>query len=211
METAGDLPSIVQKALLACGILAAFVFGGTDVLAGLLRTGYRFDSQSASILSAFGTTTRLLQLPLLLIADVLLTAFAIGVWFSADRNWVLRVTAGLLAGNAVFSVVAVTFFPMHLGEAANSPANTMNVILMGMSVLFFFLAICFGAAASRNWFRYYSIGTILVFFVLDILATLGTKPAFGGHPGPLVGVQERTMIYGELLWLALQAIVLLRA
>ena len=151
------------------------------------------------------------MLLLLLIADVLLTAFAIGVWFSADRNWVLRVTAGLLTGNAVFSVVAVTFFPMHLGEAANSPANTMNVILMGTSVLLFFLAICFGAAASRNWFRYYSIGTILVFLGIDILATLGTKPALGGHPGPLVGVQERTMIYGELLWLALQAIVLLRA
>ena len=50
METAGDLPNMLQKALLACGILAAFLFGGTDILAGLLRTGYRFDSQSASIL-----------------------------------------------------------------------------------------------------------------------------------------------------------------
>jgi hypothetical protein len=68
VETAGDLPSILQKALLACGILAAFVFGGTDITAGLLRTGYRFDSQSASVLSAFGTATRLFVLPLLLVA-----------------------------------------------------------------------------------------------------------------------------------------------
>jgi hypothetical protein len=91
MGTVGDLPSVLQKALLVCGILAAFLYGGTDILAGLLRTGYRFDSQSASILSASGTATRLFVLPLLLVADLLLAAFAIGVWFSAGRTWGLRV------------------------------------------------------------------------------------------------------------------------
>jgi hypothetical protein len=198
------------KVLLACGILAALLYAGTDIVTGLLKPGYRFDSQSASILSAFGAATRPFVLSFNLTADILLIAFALGAWFSTDHNWVLRIMAGLLAGNAVLSMVAVAFFPMHIDEALNTVANTMNVILMAASVLLFFLAVGFGAAANKNWFRYFSIGLILVFFVVDILATLGTKPTLGGHPGPLVGIQERTMIYGELLWLALQAIVLLR-
>lgn len=202
---------MLHKILLSCGIIAALLYGGTDIIAGLTKPGYRFDTQSASILSAFGTTTRPYVLPLNVTANILLIAFAMGVWFSADHNWVMRVTAGLLAGNVVFATIAVLFFPMHPDEAMNTYANKLNVIFMGISVLLFFLAIGFGAAANHNWFRYFSIGIILIFFVVDILATWGLKPALGGAPGPLVGVQERSMIYGELLWLVLQAIVLLRA
>lgn len=210
METSVGLPAMLHKSLLICGIIAALLFGGTDIIAGLLKPGYRFDTQSASILSAFGTSTRPYVLPLIITSNILMIAFSVGVWFSADKNWVLRVTASLLAGNAIFAMIAFLFFPMHPDEAVNTNANKMNVIFMGISVLLFFLAIIFGAAANHNWFRYFSIGIILVFFVVDILATWGRKPTLGGAPGPLVGVQERTMMYGELLWMALQAVVLLQ-
>jgi hypothetical protein len=206
IETARRL----RNRLLICGIFASLLYGGTDILVGTLQTDYNFASQSASVLSAFGASTRPIVLPLELTANVLLIAFALGVWVSADRNRTLRFTAGLLAGNAVISSIAVAFFPRHFGEAINTFANTMNIILMGVSVLFFLVAIGFGAAAYRNWFRFYSIGAIMVFLIVDILATLGTTPALAGHPGPLVGIQERTMIYGELLWLVVLAIVLLR-
>jgi hypothetical protein len=209
MGTSGDLPNTIQKVLLACGILASLLYVGTDILAGLLKKGYRFDSQSGSVLSAFGTTTRPFVLPLMLTAYILLIAFAVGVWFSADRNWAMWVTAGLLAGYAVFSMVAIAFFPAHLDEAVNTRANTMNVIISAVSVLLFLLAIGFGAIANRDWFRYYSIGTLLVFVVLAIFRLSGVFPVPSGQS--LVGVQERTMMYGELLWLVLQAIVLLRA
>jgi hypothetical protein len=86
----------------------------------------------------------------------------------------------------------------------------MNVIFMGTSVVLFFLALCFGVAANHNWFRYFTIGLMLVFLVVDIIATRGTEFALGGAPRPLVGVQERTMFYGEMIWLTLQAVVLLR-
>ena len=200
---------MIQKFLLACGIFASLLYVGTDILAGLLKKGYRFDSQSGSVLSAFGTTTRPFVLPLILTAYILFFAFAVGVWFSADRNWAMRITAGLLAGYAFFSMVAIAFFPAHLDEAVNTRANTMNVIIMAVSVLLFLLTISFGAIANRDWFRYYSIGTLLVFLLLAIFRLSGIFPVPSGQS--LVGVQERTMMYGELLWLVLQAIVLLRA
>jgi len=210
METSVGLSTVLHKVLLSCGIIAAVLGAVTDIVAGLMKPGYRSDTQSASILSAFGITTRPYVLPFIVTANTLMIAFAVGVWFSADHNWVMRVTAGLIAGNAVFATIAFLFFPMHPDEAMNTYANRLNVIFMGISVLLFFLAIGFGAAANHTWFRYFSIGMILIFFVVDILALRGVKPALGGAPGPLVGVQERTMMYGDLLWLALQAVVLLR-
>ena len=208
MGTSADLPSTMEKVLLACGIFASFLYVGTDILAGLLKKGYRFDSQSGSVLSAFGTATRPFVLPLMLVAYILFIAFAAGVWFSADRNLAMRLTAGLLAGYALFSMLAVAFFPAHLDEALNTRANTLNVIISAVSVLLFLLAIGFGASANRDWFRYYSIGTLLVFLVLAVFRLSGVIPVPPGQS--LVGVQERTMMYAELLWLVLQAVVLLR-
>ena len=201
----------LRNFLLVCGILASLLYGGTDILAGMLRTGYSFTSQSASVLSAYGESTRSLVLPLQLTAAIFLVAFAWGIWGSAGRSRTIRVIAGLLAGNAVISGVAVAFFPMHHGEAMSTLPNTMNVILMGVGVLLFQLAIVLGVVAYRNWFRFYSLGTILVLLIGDILATLGTTPTLYGNPGPLVGIQERIMIYGDLLWLVVLAIVLIRA
>jgi len=209
MGPSGDLPNTIQKFLLACGIFASLLYVGTDILAGLLKKGYRFDSQSGSVLSAFGTTTRLFVLPLILLAYILFITFAVGVWFSADRNLAMRVMAGLLAGYAVFSMLAIAFFPAHLDEVVNTRANTMNVVINAVSVLLFLLAIGFGASANRDWFRYYSIGTLLVFLILAIFRLSGVIQAPPGQS--LVGVQERTMMYGELPWLVIQAIVLLRA
>jgi hypothetical protein len=205
-----ELPAAktVRKILLICGILASLLYGGTDIIAGLLKPVYRFDSQSASVLSAFGTTTRPFVLPLNLTADIFLIAFALGVWFSTDHNWVLRVMTGLLAGNAVFSMGAVAFFPLHLGEAMSTLSNTMNVILMGVGVLLLLLAIGFGAVVYQNWFRLYSIGTLLTFLVLSIWGLL-VVPLIA-TPVSRIGVQERIMFYGCLLWVVVLAISLLR-
>jgi hypothetical protein len=211
METSVGLPNMLQKALLACGVLAALLYVGSDILAGLLNKGYHFDSQSASLLSAFGAATRPYVLALNIAADILLIAFSLGVWFSADRNWILHLMACLLAGNAVFSMIAVAFFPLHPGEPVNSPANTLNTMIMAVSVFLLLFAIGFGAAGNHNWFRYFSIGLLLVFLVLTILGIYVFPRIATGQPVSRVGIQERTLFYSEMLWLAMQAVVLLRA
>lgn len=197
--------------LLVCGILSSLVYVGTDILAGMLWEGYSFVSQSVSELSAVGAPTRTLVVPLYLAYDVLLIAFALGVWVLAGRNRAQRVTALMVIGNAVIALVVVIFFPIHLGEAMSTFPNTMNVILMGVSVLCYLLAMGFGAAAYKNWFRFYSIGTLLTYLVLAVFRLLTASQIPAGESVSLVGIQERTMIYGYLLWVLVLAIVLLRA
>lgn len=210
MGTPTDLPDMLQKALLICGILCAVLSTVTDIVAGLMTEGYRFDTQSASILSGIGTPTRWFVLPVNLIAGVLMLAFATGVWFAVGANWALRLMACMLALNAILTMVAVAFFPSHPAELVNSPANKVNVMFMAPAVIVFLLAIILGAIGNHNWFRYYSIATLLLFLFGAILSILVYYKIVPGQPGTTVGIQERTMIYAEMLWLALQAVVLLR-
>jgi hypothetical protein len=201
----------LRKVLLICGILASLIWVGTDILSGMQWEGYSFISQSISELSAIGAPTRPLVFPLSLTYDVLMIVFGLGVWGLAGQKHALRVTAGLLIGNAAISLVVVAFLPMHLGEAMSTSANIMNVILGAIGMLFFLLAIVFGAAAYRNWFRFYSIGTLLAYLVLTIFGLLVAPQIAAGQPTSLVGVQERTMVYIYLLWVIVLALVLLRA
>jgi Protein of unknown function (DUF998) len=201
---------MVRKILLSCGIVASVLSVATDIVATLRYAGYSFISRSASELSAIGAPTRPLVAPLNVASDVLMMAFGLGVWLLAGRKRAPRFTGGLIVGNAVMSLVVSAFFPMHLSEAVGTFRNTMNVILAAVSVIFFLLAIGFGAAAYRRWFRFYSIGTLLTFLVLGIVGLTRAPQTPAGERVSLVGVQERTMIYCYLLWVAVLAIRLLR-
>ena len=198
----------LRNRFLICGIIASLLWAGTDILAGALWEGYNFISQSISELSAIGAPTRLFVFPLNLTCDVLLIIFGLSVWRSADQKRALRVTALMVVGTAVMNGLASAFFPMHLGESASS--NTMGVILGATGMVFFLLAVGFGAAAYRNWFRFFSIGILLAFFVLTIVGLL--RPLIAtGEPTSSIGIQERTMSYVYLMWVVVLAIVLLAA
>jgi voltage-gated potassium channel Kch len=105
------LKPIVLKVLLTCGILALLLYASTDILAGALYAGYSFTSQAISELFAIGAPTSHLVVPLFTVYDVLLVAFALGVWVSAGRNRALRVIALMVVGNAANGLVLWNFFP----------------------------------------------------------------------------------------------------
>jgi len=100
---------------------------------------------------------------------------------------------------------------MHLGEPVSSTANTIHSIFAGVQVLFTLLAIGCGAVAFRNWFRFYSIGTILTLLVAGVVG-FGLAATVGGiAPPQWFGLIERINVYGYLLWVLVLAVVLLRA
>ncbi len=199
----------LEKVLLVCGVLSSLLYVGTDILAGMLWKGYSFIDQAISELSAIGAPTRPLVAPLLAIYIVLLLAFGFGVWRSAGRNRALRVTGGLWIVIALIGL-AWTPFPMHLGEPLSSFANTIHSIFAGVQVLLILVTIGLGAVAYRNWFRFYSIGTILTLLAAGSVG-FGLAATQGGMAPPQwFGVIERINVYGYLQWVAVLAIVLLR-
>ena len=201
----------VRKVLLICGILAPLLWVGTDILAGTLYPGYTFTSQAISELFAIGAPTSGLVIPLFTVYDILLVAFALGVWMSAGRNRTLHIVALMMAGNAVNGLVLWNFFPMHMRGAEATFTDNMHVTLAGVGVIFVLLALGFGATTYRNWFRFYSIGTILTLLVAGVV--MFGLAASGQHPltPPWFGVIERINVYGYLLWILVLAVILLHA
>lgn len=200
----------IQRILLLCGVLSPLLRVATDIVAGKRWADYDFASRSISDLSAVGAPTRSLVVPLEITSLVLSILFAIGVWFLAGDNTLQRVTAVMLLGSGLFSLVG-TFFPVDLAEGMTTAANKTNTVIIGTSVLFLVLAMILGTAAFRGWFRIFSIALFAVFLVEDVWATWGKPFSLGGERGPLVGVQERTMLWGYLLWMAVLAAKLLLA
>ena len=211
MKTNLVVSGMTIKFLLSCGIIAGILTIITDLVAGLVKPGYNFLSQSASELSALGMPTRAVVVPLTLISGMCMLAFSTGMWLTATHNILFRIIALILILSALFSTIALLFFPLHSGEVMRSPANRLNVVIMFIGVFAFFLAICVGIIANTGWFRFFSAGLILLFVLLTIFGAIMSKSKleiFGEH-SQQVGIQERTMIYTWNLWLALQALVLL--
>ena len=196
----------MQRALLLCGILAPLVNLGTDWLAGKLLKGYNRAAQSMTELSAAGSPTRSLVVPLTLVAAVLMLAFGIGVWRLYGRALLPRVVAGLVIGNAIAGLVATLLFPPRFGERPTF--GSPGVILMFLSVVFFVLAMIFGAFAFGGWFRIISIAIPASYILLAVLRFATAAPA-AGTAQLLVGAQERTMAYSFLLWVMALAVHLL--
>lgn len=203
--------SSLKKVLLICGILSPLIFVGTDLLAGTLYAGYSFASQAISELFAIGAPTSGLVVPLFTVSSVLLVAFAPGVWSSAGRNRALRAMALMIAGNAVNGFVLWNFFPLHMRGAEATFTDSMHVTLAGVGVIFVLLALGFGSAAYRNWFRFYSIGTILALLFTGIVTFSYAPEVEADLPTPWLGLAERISTYVYDLWLVVLAIVLLRA
>jgi hypothetical protein len=207
MDTSADLPNMLQKLLLLCGVLAPLLYLGTDWLAGRVLKGYSFAAQSMSELSAAGSPTRSLVVSLTLVASVLMIAFGVGIWQAADQTLFPRVVAGFVIGNAALGLIATIFFPTHFGVRPDF--GSPGVIIMFFSVVCFVLAMVFGAAAFSGWLRILSIGIPASYILLAILRFATTASASAEEAAALIGAQERTMVYSFLVWVMALAIYLL--
>lgn len=201
---------MLRKLSLICGILSSLLYVCSDILGGLLWEDYDFTSQYISELSAIGSPSRLIIIPLYIVYNILMTVFALGIWGFDSRKRTLRVIGVLLVGYVVAGFVGL-YFPMHPGESATTLSNAMHQISAGVTVIFILLSLVFAATAFGMQFRLYSLGTILIYLLLGALPFLGVAQIEAGQPTPWVGVVERIMVYGYMLWVAVLAIVLLHA
>jgi hypothetical membrane protein len=199
-----------RKILLVCGILAPLVYVGTDILACTLYPGYSFFSQAISELFAINAPTSSLMVPLFTLSSLLLIAFSAGVWVSAGSNRALRIMALMIVGNAVNGLALWNLFPMHMRGDVATFTDTMHVTLSGTGVIFILLALGFGAAAYRNWFRPYTIGTLLMLLLTGVMTFLYAPRLAANLPTPWLGLSERSSTYVYDVWQVVLAIVLLR-
>ena len=201
---------MVRKALLACGILSSAFYVATDLLASLLYEGYSYAGQNYSELLATGAPTR----PLMLLASVaynlLVAAFAVGIWTSVRPKRVARITGAVMLVYAVLSMVTPLFFQMDMRGAEVTPRGGLHGPMTAVMSLFILLSMGFGAFLAGKRFRFYSFATIAIVLVFGVLTGLRAPQLAAGEPTPWMGPTERVNIYATMLWFAALAITLLR-
>ena len=201
----------VRKPLLVCGIAASLLFGA--MIWVIKYEGYSPISQTVSELSAWGVSTRPLWMVLGTLYDVLMIAFALGVWASAGGRRSLRIVGGLLLAYG-FLGLAWPLASMHqrevLAAGGETFADTAHLILATVTVALMFAAMAVGAAALGMSFRIYSITSIVILLAFGALTTSNASEVAANLPTPWAGLWERINIVVFLLWVVVLATVLLR-
>ena len=203
----------VRNALLICGILSFLLYVAMNIIGAMQYDGYSSASQTISELSAIGAPSRPLWVWLGFVYNALMLAFALGVLASAGRNRMLRIIGILLLAFVIVGF-AWPFASMHqrevLAAGGGTFADTMHLIFGGVNSILFLLIIGFGASAFGKRFRIYSIATIIAILLFGTLMGMDAPKVAANEPTPWVGVTERIMVLGSMLWFAVLAIALLR-
>jgi hypothetical protein len=200
--------------LLASGVVSSLLYVAMNFLGALAWPGYSLASQTISELYAIGAPSRALVATLMVVYNLLLYAFGVGVWLSAGGRRALRLAAVGLVGKEVLGMAVTLFFPMHRREVLAAGGATLTDVLhrdLTMAgTLFMLFALVSGAAAFGKRFRVYTLATIVAFVAGGILA-FGDAPRMAANlPTPWQGVTERTLAFGYMLWVAVLAITLWR-
>ena len=197
--------------LLICGIISTVLYVIATILGALKWPEYDSFAQSVSELIAVNAPSAPLVIPLFLIYSLLVFAFGIGVWLSADNKKSLRIVAVLIIAKEVFGVIATLFAPMHLRGVETSSSDTWHIILTAVGVLLcMFPAIIFSARAFGKGFLIFCIAKIIVFLVFGALAGMDGAKIAENLPTPYTGIWERINIFMYFIWVNVLVINLLR-
>ena len=205
---------VPPRRLVLCGVVMFVLYIAMDVIASVAYDGYSYRDHTISELSAVGAPTRAFWLVFSVVYQALYLAYAIGVIAVAGERRTWRIVGWLLL------ITALTGFlwwvaPMHTREVLADDGGTwqdsMHLVLGGVTSILFFTMIGIGAFAFGWRFRLYSFVTIAAMLVFGILMNIEVPGVAENEPTPWLGIYERIVIEGAMLWQAIFAVALLLA
>jgi hypothetical membrane protein len=196
------------RGLLNAGIAAVIVYAVGDLVSGSLYEGYSFRDQAISELSAFGSPVRPLMVAVIVLHDLLLVAFGVGVWRAADRRS-LRWVGGLFMAVGISGLPTHTVFAMSSRWLEPGFNDTMHQVFTAVFLLLVVPAIILAAVAYRGRFRTYSIVTLVILMVFGMAASFAIR-GIEENATAWAGGFERVNAYAYLVWLVVLAITVRR-
>ena len=199
---------MTTKGLLVAAIASVAVYGLGDLASGLLYDGYSYRDQWISELTAFGSPVRPLMVTAILLHGLLLAAFGVGIWRSADRS-------GLSWVGLLLFVAGMIGFPTHTAFAMSSRwmarglNDTIHASLSAAFSLIVFAAVALSAVAYRGWFRAYAIATLSILVGFGAASSLALQ-GLEQNATPWAGAFERINAYAYFSWIVALAVTTLR-
>jgi uncharacterized membrane protein len=180
-----------------------------DLVSGLLYGGYSFRDQAISELAAFGSPVRPLMVTVILLHNLLVLAFGVGVWRAAERR-TLRWAGLSLIAISVTGVPTHTLFAMSSRWMETGFNDTMHVVFTSVFSLLVVAAIVLSAIAYSGWFRRFSIGMLVLLAGFGAAAGVAIQ-GIEENATAWAGAFERINAYAYFAWMIALAVVLLQA
>lgn len=199
----------VKKSLLLAGVAAVVVYAIGDLLSALLYDGYSYLDQAISELSAFGSPVRPLMVTVILIHNVLLLAFGIGLLRVARRRSVWWIGALQIAEFVLVGIATHTFWAMSSRDMATGFNDTMHITLSAVFSLLVVAMMILSAVAYPGWFRLYSLATMVVVVGFGMGSGLAMR-GIEQNDTPWAGGFERINAYAYFAWLVVLAVMVIR-
>jgi Protein of unknown function (DUF998) len=145
------------------------------------------------------------------IHDLLLIAFGIGVWRAgADaQNRSLRWAGVALIAAHAFGLLIHSFFPMTSRWLEPTSSDWMHPASSAAWGIGISVAIVLTVVATRGWFRWFSIASLVVILGFTALSSVAIQ-GIEENDTPWAGALERVTAYGFMVWLVGLAWVTLR-
>lgn len=200
----------LPRVLLICGIAAAVLYIGMDIVAArLFYPGYDYTAQQVSELSAIGAPSRPFWMAMGYPYGLLTLAFAAGVWLASAGRVSLRIAAVLLGLFAVNGFLWGFIAPMHMRATQFTDSDTMHIAFAAVAIVLILGFIGFGAAALGRGFRLYSALTVVAMLAAGGVVSTQIAAIAAGQPTPWMGLVERVSVYGPMVWMMVFAVALL--
>lgn len=195
--------AMLRKILLACGVISSLIYIGADLMAAFLYpAAHSFTAQALSELTAIGAPTKTLVEPIFIGYDLLVIAFAIGLWMSVSDDR-LRVSAAFIGALGVVGLAAAPFADMKPRGSEFAANDLLHLIVTSIIVLCIFGGVIFSSATLGRRFFTYSVITMVILAVFGGLAGLQGVQLAAGEATPWLGTVERVHIGAYLLWMAI--------
>lgn len=211
-RSGADSQTTLHKMLIYCGILSSLLYVGMNIVGAMLYEGYSSVTQTVSELSAIDAPTRHLWVSMAFAYSLLVIAFGYGVLQSQIKSRKVHVVGLLLIANGILG-----FFwpPMHqrqvIADGGGTLTDTMHIAFTFITVPLMILQMIYGAFAFGKKFQLYSFASVVILIVFGVLTGMESPHISSNLPTPYIGIWERVNIGVYMLWIAVFAIVLLRA
>jgi hypothetical protein len=196
--------------LLLCGLASSLLYlAAIDLLAPMAHPEYHsYRYQMVSELFAAEAPTRALLGPPMMFYNVLVLAFAAGVWMSAKGSRTIRLIAVALATYGMISTTGFFVAPMDVrGSGGVTERDVRHILATAIQGIALVSALVLGGFVLGSRFRAYSFATLGICVVFGVLAGLSAAQ----EASPWLGTAERVSIYAWMIWVGVLALALLRS
>jgi hypothetical protein len=194
------------QALALCGILSPIVYLITVAVGGFLDPSYSHIGKTVSELVEVGAPNRDLLNIMLVVYNVLIIPFAIGLYFGLKKGLSRSLVLVALVLTGILGTLVTVFFPLDAAGKSVTFTGMMHLVVVGLVVpctFIFMLGFWNSARKDDRWgkFALFSIAVFIVTLISGIATAAFVNSDFRG-------LLERITIGSTLLWIEVLAIKL---